>query len=237
MITVDFSRLNLGPGSRILDMGCGSGRHTAEAARNENALAVGADLNFSDLREAQKRMEYHVALGETGGGPWAFLTADVTRLPYQDNCFDLVICSEVLEHVPDHQKAVRELVRVLKPGQNLVVSVPARLPEKICWLLSDDYYNSNGGHIRIYNEGELVCLLEECGVRKWAAHRAHALHSPYWWLKCLVGPTRNNSRLVKWYHDFLVWDMMKKPKVTRTLDRWLNPVLGKSLVLYLKKEA
>ena len=237
MITVDFSRLQLEPGSRILDMGCGSGRHTAEAARIDRSLAVGADLNFNDLKDAQKRLEYHEKLGETGGGSWAFLTADVTRLPYQDHSFDLVICSEVMEHVPDHEQAARELVRVLKPGGDLVVSVPARWPEKICWMLSNDYYNSNGGHIRIYEQDELVRLVERCGVKFRSSHRAHSLHAPYWWLKCLVGPTRTDSRLVNLYHDLLVWDMMKKPKLTRTLDRWLNPVLGKSLVLYFKKES
>ncbi len=53
---------------------------------------------------------------------------DVTRLPFPDGAFDVVICSEVMEHIPDNRKAVSELMRVLKPGGDLVVSVPPLAP-------------------------------------------------------------------------------------------------------------
>ena len=129
-----------------------------------------------------------------------------------------------------------EIIRVLKPGNNLVVSVPRFFPEKICWLLSDEYYNANQGHVRIYRQAGLVEQLEGQGVVLWATHFAHSIHAPYWWLKCLVGPTREDSRSVNLYKRFLTWDIMEKPPLTRFLDRLLNPVLGKSLVLYLKKQ-
>ena len=235
MITVDFSRLELAPGSRVLDMGCGSGRHLAEAARFDNVTVVGSDLCFEDLKKARERMVFHQEVGETGGGPWDTMVSDVTNLPFADQSFDLVICSEVLEHVPDHNRAVSELGRVLKDDGTLVVSVPRFLPERICWALSDDYYNANGGHIRIYHRKTLYRLLENAGFTPWADHYAHGIHSPYWWLKCLVGPNRTDSKLVNLYHDFLVWDIMKKPRITRTLDRLTTPVIGKSMVVYCAK--
>ena len=236
MITVDFSRLAVQPGSRVLDIGCGSGRHTCEAYRLEKAAVTGADLNLDDLREARERLEFHDALGEHGGGVWNLSAADVTRLPFADACFDLVICSEVLEHIPDHHKAVQELIRVLKPGSPLVVSVPRYLPERICWLLSDEYFNANQGHVRIYRKHQLIERLERAGAHFIGHHYAHSLHSPYWWLKCLVGPTRSDSAAVNLYHQLLVWDMMAKPRITRLLDRLLNPLMGKSLVLYCLKK-
>ena len=64
---------------------------------------------------------------------------------------------------------------------------------------------------------------------------AHALHSPYWWIKCMAGHKNDNALPVKLYHKFLVWDIMKKPLLTRALDRLLNPLIAKSIVLYLKK--
>ena len=235
MITVDFSRLDIRPGDRILDMGCGPGRHTCAAYELEKVVAVGADINPKDLAEARGRLDYHRQLGAHGGGVCALTAADITRLPFADACFDLVICSEVLEHIPNHHCAMKELARVLKPGKNMVVSVPRYLPERICWALSNEYFNANQGHVRIYRKTDLLARLRETGLSPWASHFAHSLHSPYWWLKCLVGPTRDDVPAVRLYHRFLTWDIMEKPRLTRTLDRLLNPLIGKSVVIYLKK--
>lgn len=235
MITVDFSRLSVDPGDRILDIGCGCGRHTCAAYRLKGVRVTGADLNLDDLKAARQRLDLHDRLGEHGGGAWNLTTADVTRLPFPDACFDLVICSEVLEHIPDHECAISEIVRVLKPGKPLVISVPRYLPELVCWKLSDQYCNTDRGHIRIYRKKELIDRLERAGSRFLGHHYAHSLHTPYWWLKCIVGPTRTDSAAVNLYHRLLTWDIMKKPWTTRLIDRLLNPLLGKSLVLYLRK--
>ncbi len=235
MITVDFRRLAIRPGFKILDIGCGSGRHTAAAYELDQALAVGADLNFSDVAKAGERLRFHDSLGAHGGGRWALSTADICNLPFKTDAFDLVICSEVLEHIPTDGKAMAEIIRVLKPGHDLVVSVPRFFPEKICWLLSDEYFNANQGHVRIYRQKSLITRLERYGVAHWATHFAHSIHAPYWWLKCLVGPTREDNRSVNLYNRFLTWDIMQKPPLTRWLDRLLNPLLGKSLVLYFVK--
>lgn len=237
MITVDFNRLNVRPGSRILDIGCGPGRHTCAAYNLEKVVCVGADRSFKDLGEAAKRLGYHDQLGAHKGGVWALCTADILDLPFPAGHFDLVICSEVMEHIPDHQRALDEIIRVLKPGCPLAISVPRYLPERICWALSDEYFNANQGHVRIYRKKELVAMLRSRGLELWAQHYAHGLHSPYWWLKCLVGPTREDSAAVNLYHRFLVWDMMKKPWITRFLEAALNPVIGKSTVLYFTKTA
>jgi hypothetical protein len=61
------------------------------------------------------------------------------------------------------------------------------------------------------------------------------LHSPYWWLRCVVGPSKDDHPAVAAYHRLLAWDIIKAPKVTRYTERVLNPLIGKSLVLYLHK--
>jgi len=235
VITVNFKRLNIKPGARILDIGCGPGRHTCAAYGLKKITAIAADRNFNDLIKARKRLQYHDELGEHGGGSWALSCADILDLPFKSEHFDLVICSEVMEHIIEHRRAAQELVRVLKPNCPLVVSVPRFLPEKICWALSDEYFNANQGHVRIYKKKQLIDLLQSSGVFIRGHHFAHSLHSPYWWLKCLVGPTREDCPWVNLYHRFLVWDMMKKPLLTRMLDAALNPIMGKSIVLYFVK--
>ena len=236
MVTVEFDRLTVKPGFKILDIGCGSGRHTCAAYQCRNVTAVGVDLNVDDLNEARGRLQLHDRLGEHGGGRWALSAADVIQLPFKDDYFDLVICSEVLEHITAYRMAIREIVRVLQPGCNLVVSVPRFWPERICWFLSPAYANSNGGHVRIFKQRQLITDLVSAGLSIWGIHFAHSLHTPFWWLKCLVGPDRQDSTAVNLYHRFLTWDIMKKPRITGWLDKLLNPLMGKSVVFYLRKE-
>ena len=118
----------------------------------------------------------------------------------------------------------------------LAVTVPAWLPEKICWRISSDYHApaAVGGHVRIYTEKEVRQKLHNAGFDPRFSHRAHALHSPYWWLRCAVGVNNEikDNFSVRTYHKLLEWDIVKAPWLTRTADKILNPVLGKSLVVY-----
>jgi hypothetical protein len=67
-------------------------------------------------------------------------------------------------------------------------------------------------------------------------HHAHALHAPYWWLKCAVGVERDTA-VVRAYHRLLVWDLTRRPGTTRLAEWVLDPVIGKSLVVYADKPA
>jgi SAM-dependent methyltransferase len=160
---------------------------------------------------------------------------DATAMPFADASFDLVIAAEVLEHIPADADAFAEIARVLKPGGVAAVTVPAWLPERICWLLSDDYHNTPGGHVRIFTRYELHTKLARAGLIENGHHHAHGLHSPYWWLKCAVGVHDDDHPLASAYHRLLVWDIMRSPAVTRLADKALNPVIGKSLVVYATK--
>lgn len=236
MITVDFQSLHLRGRCRILDIGCGSGRHTAAACDLNRGSVIGADPNFKDLQEARARLDLHAQWNPGNIGAWSLAAADITHLPFRNGSFDVVICSEVLEHISAHRQAVQESIRVLKPGCQLVISVPRRWPETICWALSRQYRNTPGGHVRIFNSRSLARLVQSGGLMLWHTHYAHSLHTPFWWLKCLLGLDRRNLWPVAAYQRFLTWDIMQKPRLTRRLDRLLNPLLGKSVVLYFRKQ-
>ncbi|MDQ4026193.1 MAG: methyltransferase domain-containing protein [Actinomycetota bacterium] len=232
MLTFDYDRLGITPGLRVLDAGCGKGRHTFEALRR-GARVVAADLDESALREG-------AAMDSDGevpaGASFETVRADVLRLPFAAGAFDRVIASETLEHIPADSVAMAELNRVLAPGGRAVVTVPRWWPERVCWALSREYHSNEGGHVRIYRTPELTALLAESGFEVDGVDHAHALHAPYWWIKCAVGPERE-SLLPRLYHRFLVWDMTARPPLTRLLERALNPVLGKSVVVYATKPA
>lgn len=237
MLTIDFDRLGLREGERFIDIGCGAGRHTFEALRR-GADAVALDQNAEDLRGIDEMVEAMAEAGEIKrpDAP-VTLNADALALPFDDGHFDRVIASEILEHIPDDRAAIAEIARVTRPGGTVAVSVPRRWTEQICWALSDAYHEVEGGHVRIYRGSELVRLLTEAGLQPLGQHHAHALHSPFWWLRCAVGVEKETDAnlLTRSYHKLLVWDLMKRPWLTRTAERALDPVLGKSLVLYLAK--
>jgi SAM-dependent methyltransferase len=221
----------------VLDMGCGAGRHAFEAARR-GARVVALDMDRSELSQVTAIFAAMAEAGEIPDGASGLaVNGDATCLPFPDGSFDKVIAAEVLEHLPADQQAMNEIARILRPGGVAAVTVPAWLPERVCWQLSDDYHNTPGGHVRIFTRRELMTKLERSGLTVTGQHRAHGLHSPYWWLKCAVGVKNDDHPLAKAYHKVLVWDIMRKPALTRLADQALNPLLGKSIVIYVNKHA
>jgi SAM-dependent methyltransferase len=235
MLTVDFDRLGLRRGDRVLDMGCGAGRHAFEMYRRGGDV-IAFDQDGDELAGVLDLFGAMRDAGEVPDGAEADIKqGDALSLPFADAEFDRVVAAEVLEHIPADIQAIEELVRVLRPGGTLAVSVPRWFPEIVNWKLSDDYHNVEGGHIRIYTDAELVTKAENAGLVYDGRHYAHALHAPYWWIKCALGVGNDDHPLAKAYHRILVWDIMRKPRATRWAERALNPVLGKSLVVYLHK--
>jgi ubiquinone/menaquinone biosynthesis C-methylase UbiE len=165
------------------------------------------------------------------------MSANALELPFADNTFDKIICSEVLEHIPDYEGALKEIERILKPGGLFCASVPRFWPEWVCWHYSDEYHENEGGHVRIFLEKQLRRKIEANGFSFYHRHFAHALHSPYWWMQCMDWQNKENNKYVKAYHKLLVWDMMERPLVTRLAEKAMNPVMGKSVVMYFKKAA
>jgi SAM-dependent methyltransferase len=235
VLTVDFDRLGVRDGARVLDMGCGGGRHAYEAWRR-GATVVALDLDEQELKGVGYVVGQMLDAGElphgSVGGP---VRASALTLPFPDATFDCVITSEVLEHIWDDRGAIRELVRVLTPGGRMAVTVPTRWPERVSWAISHDYHDRPGGHVRIYRQHELELRLEEAGLLMRGSHHAHGLHSPYWWLKCAVGVDNDGSPLVRRYHDLLAYQITHQPAWLNRVERVLNPVMGKSLVVYTER--
>ena len=233
-----FEHLGITPGCRVLDVGCGGGRHIRQTRLIPGVHAIALDMGMEQVQGTQKMLRELDSLpvehGGTvpGAGAWATMRGSVYALPFADASFDCVIISEVLEHLTNDRAALREVTRVLRPGGVLAASVPREGPEAVCWALSRAYRNTPGGHVRIYRRRKLQRMLRDEGYELYASHFAHALHSPYWWLKCLVGVDNEASPLVQGYHRVLVWEMMRRPVALRVLERLLSPLMGKSVVFY-----
>jgi SAM-dependent methyltransferase len=239
VLTVRYDRLGIEPGDRLLDLGSGGGRHAFEAMRR-GAVVTAVDASAGEVRDAAALMtalEAEDPETRRTRGQGAGVIGDALRLPFPPASFDRVIAAEVLEHIPDDGAAIAELSRVLRPGGTMAVTVPRWYPELVNWAFSDEYHETPGGHVRIYRRSVLEGRLRHAGLDVTGHHHAHALHSPYWWLKSAVGVTAADHPLVRAYHRLLVWDITARSPVTRVPEALLNPVLGKSAVIYSRKPA
>lgn len=238
MLTIRFAELGLRAGDRVLDVGAGFGRHVYECARR-GAHVVALDYAADEIARTRDTLDAMVAADEIPeDNVIGVLRGDATSLPFADGTFDVVITSEVLEHIQDDVRAIAEMVRVLKAGGRFAATVPAWFPETVNWKLSDEYHapKSVGGHVRIYAATELRAKLRAAGLDVDGGHRAHALHTPYWWLKCAVGVRNDDHPAVAAYRRFLEWDIIEQPTSTKIAEKVLAPVIGKSAVHYGTKQ-
>lgn len=161
----------------ILECGCGPGGILGEI-HSSGQLLVGVDINFSYLAKAQKDCNAKGTL----------LQADIERLPFHDNSFDIAYCVGVLSYLEEDRNAIKEICRVMKPGGKVIVSVPNLFTFN---KIFDPYYYLVGlvlmlwnksmktfspdassgkrykvGMIRRYHYGQLDCLYREFGLLK-----------------------------------------------------------------------
>jgi len=232
LLTVDLERLDVRPGHRLLDAGCGEGRHCF-GALERGARVVGLDLDIEALRADVPRLRRRAReLGLCG----EMVHGDTFHLPFADGTFDRVICSEVMEHVHDYRGAARELARVLRPGGRAAITIPTATSEQLYLRVGDDYFESPGGHIRIFHPRELARGLASAGLATEGVGFAHALHTPYWVLRSIAGlPRADESALVRAYHSFLI--RATGSRLLTVIENVLNFCFPKSLILYTEKRA
>jgi SAM-dependent methyltransferase len=232
LLTVDLERLRVRSGEKLLDAGCGEGRHCF-GALERGARVVGLDLDRDALRRAAGCLRQRAReLGSLG----AMIHGDAFHLPFRDGTFDKVICSEVMEHVHDYRGAARELARVTRRDGMVAVTIPTATSEHLYLRAGDAYFESPGGHIRIFRPRQLARALAGAGLATVGVGFAHALHTPYWVLRSLVGlPDADANRWVRAYRLFLIRAVGSR--FTVELERWLNYCCPKSLILYAEKRS
>lgn len=236
MITIEPDLLGIKDGDVILDAGCGNGRHSWECYNRNHSSVIALDI---DTESVKKNYYMLHSLKEERGikSSYHLLVADVTKLPFKSGRFDRIICSEVLEHIPEDTSAVEELLRVMRKDGAIGISVPHHLAESICWKLSGDYYGFPGGHIRKYRTGELLALADRTGLSVYAVRRKHALHSFYWILRCIFGIKKETALIPGLYNRFLTWDLRANRRFFRCLEGMLNHLCPKSIAVYaVRKE-
>ena len=237
MLTVNFGLFRVEHGDMFLDVGCGEGRHSYEASRLSNGgdgRVCSLDIDEMGLKKT-KYVLCHMEQRDEGTTRWDVLFGDSLRLPFRDGCFDKIICSEVMEHVPDPNQGIEEMVRVLRPGGLMAVTVPTYVPERTCWTLDSDYYNHPGGHVRIFTAQGLVRLLRRHNLRVYAIRHEHAFHSIYWIMRCIFRLKNEEARVPELYLRFLELQITTKSRFVPFIERIFNHIFPKSIVVYTAK--
>lgn len=237
MYTIHMKKLRLQANQNLLDLGCGLGRHLFTAAQHcsdDSLNLYGVDRSLDDLKTTKARSaDFSAAL--PSANQLQLVKGDALNIPFANDFFDRVICSEVLEHIPDYQLAIKEIARVTKTGGHVGISVPHAWPERINWFISDDY-KKDTGHIHLFNKGTLTAAFKQYGLHCYDHHYEHGFHSAYWWLKSTEWNRKTPSFLLRKYQQFLDWELIHGGKPLRRFEKAINPLLGKSLVLYFTKQ-
>lgn len=237
MRTIQLDQMALSDGMKVLDLGCGTGRHLHALYFAADMVCIGIDLSWADLISTRDGFDKFPDVSGDRGQAYGLGVGTALHLPFADHSFDRIICSEVLEHIPDFEVALDEINRILKPGGILAISVPRAWPEQICWWLSEPYHNMPGGHVRIFKARSLQNAVMHRGLDFTGKHHAHGLHSPYWWLKCLFWQNRDDHRLIKAWQKMLEWEILINPTWFRPISRLADWAMGKSVVMYFNKSA
>jgi SAM-dependent methyltransferase len=145
-------RAGVRAGDRVLDLGCGDGRFTAELAR-VGAAPTGVDVAqaaLSRARAAHPDLEFRLAPID---GP----------LPFDDGSFDVVWSTEVIEHVADTARWLSEVRRVLVPRGRLLLTTPSHGRLRVALSGVEAFSEPLGDHLHLYTKGSLEKLLAEFG--------------------------------------------------------------------------
>jgi ubiquinone/menaquinone biosynthesis C-methylase UbiE len=144
--------IGIGSLSNILDAGCGEGfviNHIYERYKNENMYIEGIDI-MKEALEIAKSLNPNIR----------FSIGDIYKLDYPDNCFDLVLATEILEHLGNPEKAIEEIKRVTR--KYVIASVPREPIWRIANIIRGSYLSRFGntpGHIQKWTEKEFLALL------------------------------------------------------------------------------
>jgi len=115
-------------GSKMLEVGCGYGSLSVFVAQ-QKAVVSGVDISATAVRLSRRN-------AELAGVDATFTQANAVALPFQDGAFDLVVCCDTLEHVPEYRVAVNELARVTRVGGHLIVTTPNVINPRGIYLLA-----------------------------------------------------------------------------------------------------
>lgn len=137
---------------KVLDVGCGTGTILSLLSKNGSISLSGVDLSEEMLNIAKQKLKDRAELK----------IGDSEQLPWENDTFDTIICTDSFHHYPEPEKVLNEMARVLKSNGHLILGDPSMIPpfrQVANWFLK---YSKDGDY-KIYSKAETSKLLTKCG--------------------------------------------------------------------------
>jgi len=189
---------------KVLDIGCGNGELISMLAE-EGHVCVALDLSENRLSKFKDRAT-NLGVAQVQG--------DVINIPLRNSSIDIIMCSEVLEHIKDYEKVLKEMNRVLRPHGKIIVSVPYKeeLMEMVCPHCGKRFVPH--GHLHSFDKSILFSSMDHCGFNVIYSHVGPSIIS-----KIIYRGIRINIPLI-----FLIDRLVSKLSRRSGLNGWLIAV-------------
>ena len=140
-----------------LDVGCGEGNAALFCAR-QGAHVVCSDSDAEKIKALAEKMK------EAGARKFEAFVSDSLPLPLPDAYATKILCTEMLEHTPEPEKIMAELVRVGKSNARYLITVPDARSEKLQTPVADPLYFSAPNHVQFFDRERFLRLVEDAGL-------------------------------------------------------------------------
>jgi ubiquinone/menaquinone biosynthesis C-methylase UbiE len=212
----------------VADIGCGDGG-IANFCAQRDAHIMFMDIDADKVNKLEKRL---IAKEKN---KFDALIGDCTNIPIDDDSCDIVICTEVLEHVDDPIKVIQELARIGKPGSYFVLTVPDPAGESLMKATAPAAYFEKPNHIRIFEREEFEKLAESAGLKVVKRSFHGSFGSMLWMMHWTIGKQMGPP----WHPMSLHWakawtEILAHPK-GKIIKSALDDVIPKSQVLIARK--
>lgn len=224
--------VRIGPDDTVIDVGCGEGGFIGFCAEQ------GARVIFID-REAARLARTEARIKVSPARAYQAVHSDCDPIPLADALGDLVICTEVLEHVPDPVRFLREVIRVARPGAQLLLSVPDSRSEQFVSATAPPGVFEEPNHIRIFTAETFGQLVRSEGLEIESHQFGGCFWSMFWplsWMTCGPGdglPVDNKHPIVQ--HWFQLWQLVQQHPDGHKIRDALNQLLPKSQTIVARK--
>jgi SAM-dependent methyltransferase len=224
-----FDGFPIAPSDTVIDVGCGEGENAGFYARFA-ARTIAVDIDPKKIAAAEERLR------SVGATNYRTIISDGNPLPIESATADKIVCTEVLEHVPDTAQFMRELVRIGKPEALYLISVPDALSEQVLKRVSPPICFQEPNHIRVIGRDEFERMVTDAGLRV----DKHAFYGFYWAIwhalvwKCNID--FDHGRHPALDHWTRAWDAVLDLPEGQQCKNALDEAMPKSQIIIARKQ-